>query len=134
MDIYLLYNYRMTEVDVLYGLLRIVVNNMPKLVYIKFCGEGVMGTRRALFQGHSNEIRDKLMRIANCTIEANNEEDLEEAVVLEKVTKASGGSSQIQAAIPKQVPRDLSIFQVKDDDASSTPKKQEPVVKKVNYN
>jgi len=76
---------------VLFALVSWTVNNIKKFVYISWCGEGVVGMKKGLFNNHANDV-SALFKGFHVQVNARNEDDLNEKVISEKVKKAGGAS------------------------------------------
>jgi len=76
---------------VLFCLISFSINNTKKFVYIAWCGEGVVGMKKGLFNNHSSDV-GFLFKGFHVQINARSEDDLNEQAILDKLRKASGAS------------------------------------------
>lgn len=75
-----------------WGYLRFAVNQTLKYLFVSWCGGGVDGMRKGLFNNHTKELENWLNKPGrgfHLQINARAEEDLEEADVLAKLNKVS---------------------------------------------
>jgi len=76
---------------VLFALVTFLVNNTRKFAYISWCGEGVVGMKKGLFNNHANDVAN-LFKGFHAQVNARNEDDVVEQTILEKLRKATGAA------------------------------------------
>jgi len=76
---------------ILYFLIWFDVNGVRKFAYIPWCGEGVTGMRKGLFNNHANDV-SFLFKGFHAQFNARNEKDLKEAIIMEKLRKSTGAN------------------------------------------
>eukprot|EP01117_Protostelium_nocturnum_P003589 TRINITY_DN147_c0_g1_i4.p1 TRINITY_DN147_c0_g1~~TRINITY_DN147_c0_g1_i4.p1 ORF type:complete len:347 (+),score=147.59 TRINITY_DN147_c0_g1_i4:32-1042(+) len=74
-----------------YALVAFTINNMRKLVYLSWCGDGVTGMKKGLFNNHVNDV-GLLFKGYHIQVNARNEDDINENDIKGKLTKATGAS------------------------------------------
>ncbi|KAM9984535.1 hypothetical protein ACTFIY_008973 [Dictyostelium cf. discoideum] len=84
-----------------FAYIRFVINNMPKFVYIPWCGDGVNGPIKGAFSGHAIEF-SKSFKPIHHQVNARSEEDIDEKAITAALNKATGASydsgSKVQGA------------------------------------
>merc|ERR1711976_925737 len=75
--------------------------SLPKYVFVNWQGEGVPEMRKGSCASHGRDV-SAMLRGAHVTINARNEDDVEEEIVMDKVAKASGANYSIhkEKAVP----------------------------------
>jgi len=81
----------LSDGKIFFGLLSFSINKTKKFTYVCWCGEGVTGMKKGLFNNHSNDLA-RFFKGFHVQINARNEDDLNEKKILEKLTKATGAS------------------------------------------
>ncbi|KAM9957361.1 hypothetical protein ACTFIR_009466 [Dictyostelium discoideum] len=84
-----------------FAYIRFLINNMPKFVYIPWCGDGVNGPIKGAFSGHAIEF-SKSFKPIHHQVNARSEEDIDEKAITAALAKATGASydsgSKVQGA------------------------------------
>lgn len=76
---------------VLFAFISFEINKTKKFVYISWCGEGVTGMKKGLFNNHSQDVAG-LFKGFHVQVNARNENDVLEKDIVAKLTKATGAS------------------------------------------
>ncbi|CAO3678645.1 unnamed protein product [Umbelopsis vinacea] len=76
-----------------YALARVTDPNteLPKLVFIAWCGTGVPESRKGLFNSHLNDV-SKFFKSFHVQINARNEGDVDPAAIMKRVSDSSGAN------------------------------------------
>jgi len=82
---------QLSDGKVLFALVAFTISNNKKFAYIAWCGEGVTGMKKGLFNNHANDIA-LCFKGFHIQINARHESDVTEKAIIEKLTKASGAS------------------------------------------
>jgi hypothetical protein len=85
----------LSDGSILWAYLRWDSDTLPKFIYISWCGEGVTGTRKAMFMSHSQQMETFFAKsglLSHVTINARVEADIVEKEIGVKVSKAMGVS------------------------------------------
>lgn len=118
---------------VLFSLVVFDINKTKKFAYISWCGEGVTGMKKGLFNNHSQDV-SFLFKGYHVQINARNENDVVEKDLIARLTKASGASydsgQKNQGATTKLVP--TSVAQGRQQSTQSNAK--DKVADKSDYN
>jgi len=121
---------------VLFSLIAFDINNTRKFVYLSWCGEGVVGMKKGLFNNHANDV-SLFFKGFHVQINARNEADLDENAITERLKKATGASydsgQKVQGGaklVPTNVQQGIqqaqqSNIKAKQADKSDYNKKQE---------
>jgi len=92
---------------IFFGLIAFDINKTKKFAYISWCGEGVTGMKKGLFNNHANDV-GRFLKGFHVQVNARNEDDLTEKTILAKLTKATGASydsgAKIQGEASKGAP------------------------------
>lgn len=89
-----------------FGYLSFAINQTFKYLFVSWCGEGVEGMRKGLFNNHTKDFENwlgKPGRGFHLQINARTEGDLDESIVLDKLNKVS---SFIKATTLKSAAQD----------------------------
>jgi len=73
------------------------LSGVKKFVLICYCGEGVTGMKKGLYNNHSQDMI-KFFKGAHVTIHARNENDVKEADVMKRIKTSAGASFHVQHA------------------------------------
>jgi len=82
---------QLNDGKILFSLLSFNINNTTKFAYVSWCGEGVTGMKKGLFNNHANDVAI-LFKGFHVQINARNESDVEEQTVVDRLKKATGAS------------------------------------------
>lgn len=96
----------MNDGHIQFGYLKFAINQTFKYLFVSWCGEGVEGMRKGLFNNHTKDFENwlgKPGRGFHLQINARTEGDLDEAIVLDKLNKVS---SFIKATTLKSAAQD----------------------------
>jgi len=74
---------------ILYFLIWFDVNGVRKFAYIPWCGEGVTGMRKGLFNNHANDV-SFLFKGFHAQFNARTDKDVKETIIMEKLRKSTG--------------------------------------------
>ncbi|CAG8453025.1 7220_t:CDS:10, partial [Scutellospora calospora] len=77
-------------------------SELPKFIFIGWCGEGVPEARKGLFNSHLNEVSDFLERKYHLQISARSESDVEPSYIMKRLEKSGG--SKYSVNINKNAP------------------------------
>ncbi|EGC29781.1 hypothetical protein DICPUDRAFT_84230 [Dictyostelium purpureum] len=94
-----------------FAYMRYSINNMPKFVYIAWCGDGVNGPIKGSFSGHAIQFGTHLKPVHH-QLNARNEDDLDEKAIIASLTKATGANydsgAKVQGATKAFVPSSVA--------------------------
>ncbi|TFY53283.1 hypothetical protein EVJ58_g9537 [Rhodofomes roseus] len=76
-------------------------SNLPKLVQINWCGDGVPVARKGLFHTHSSAVAN-FVRGAHVVINARNESDVTPSLIMSRVEASSGAKYSVQKEAPRK--------------------------------
>jgi len=76
---------------VLFALVGFEINKTRKFAYISWCGEGVIGMKKGLFNNHANDVA-LLFKGFHVQINARHEDDVSEKIIVDKLKKSIGAS------------------------------------------
>jgi len=76
---------------ILYFLIWFNINNTRKFAYISWCGEGVTGMKKGLFNNHAQDVA-LFLKSFHAQINARTEKDLKEQSIIDRLTKATGAA------------------------------------------
>ncbi|ORZ18972.1 hypothetical protein BCR42DRAFT_349717 [Absidia repens] len=79
-----------------FALARVIDPNsqLPKLVFIGWCGSGVPETRKGFFNSHLSEV-SKFFKSFHVQINARNEADVEPELIMKRVSESSGANYSV---------------------------------------
>lgn len=86
------FNEELNDGKIQFGYLRFPVQQVNKFLYVSYCGGGVEGMRKGLFNNHAKEMENFLSQAGrgfHIQINARDEDDLKEAIVLDKLNKST---------------------------------------------
>ncbi|KAI8337483.1 hypothetical protein BC941DRAFT_461129 [Chlamydoabsidia padenii] len=88
-----------------YALARVIDPNsqLPKLVFIGWCGSGVPQSRKGLFNSHLNEV-SKFFKSFHVQINARDEADVEPALIMKRVAESSGANYSVHKETQRAQP------------------------------
>jgi len=95
---------------ILYFLVWFEINNVRKFAYISWCGEGVTGMKKGLFNNHAQDVAN-LFKGFHAQFNARSEKDVKEKLIIEKLTKATGAAYDSGAKVQgsaKLVPQSVA--------------------------
>jgi len=82
---------QLSDGKVLFALVAFAINKNKKFAYIAWCGEGVTGMKKGLFNNHASDVAI-CFKGFHVQINARHESDVQEKDIVAKLTKASGAS------------------------------------------
>ncbi|SAM01148.1 hypothetical protein [Absidia glauca] len=88
-----------------YALARVTDPNtqLPKLVFIGWCGSGVPQSRKGLFNSHLNEV-SKFFKSFHVQINARDEADVEPELIMKRVAESSGANYSVHKETQRAQP------------------------------
>jgi len=96
---------------ILYFFIWFDINKTRKFAYISWCGEGVTGMKKGLFNNHAQDV-GFLFKSFHAQINARSEKDVKEQLIVDRLTKATGASydsgAKIQGSSTKLVPASVA--------------------------
>jgi len=82
---------QLNDGKILFALVSFNINNTNKFAYISWCGEGVTGMKKGLFNNHANDV-SLFFKGFHVQINARNETDVDEKTIVDRLQKATGAS------------------------------------------
>eukprot|EP01118_Nematostelium_gracile_P011217 TRINITY_DN3950_c0_g1_i1.p1 TRINITY_DN3950_c0_g1~~TRINITY_DN3950_c0_g1_i1.p1 ORF type:complete len:460 (-),score=158.47 TRINITY_DN3950_c0_g1_i1:52-1431(-) len=77
---------------VMFFLIWFEINKVKKYAYISWCGEGVTGMKKGVFNNHANDVANVFKGAFHVQVNARSDKDIKEKLIVDKLTKATGAS------------------------------------------